>query len=191
MIITIDKLEGIFFTSDHHFGHHNIIKHAKRPFATTDEMNAAMIHNWNERVKPRDTVFHLGDLTLNSDAQLYLEQLNGNIRILTLEWHHDKTWLKKHKNIPLKSKNGLIVELLPPLILLKANAFRVGKFTLPITLSHYPLTEWEASHHGGWQLHGHSHGNYRDPKGRACIDVGVDAIGFYLVSLLELKERLI
>jgi calcineurin-like phosphoesterase family protein len=48
-------------------------------------MNAAMIHNWNERVKPRETVFHLGDLTLKSNAQNYLEQINGIIRILTLE----------------------------------------------------------------------------------------------------------
>jgi calcineurin-like phosphoesterase family protein len=191
MIITIDKPESIFFISDHHFGHHNIIKHAQRPFTTTEEMNDTMIRNWNERVKTKDTVFHLGDLTLNSNAQVYLEQLNGHIRILTLEWHHDKAWLKKQKNKPaLKSKSGLEVTLLPPLVLLKVNAFRIDKFALPISLSHYPLAEWEASHHGGWQLHGHSHGNYRDPKGRACVDVGVDPIGFYPVSLLELKKRL-
>jgi calcineurin-like phosphoesterase family protein len=190
MIITIDKPEGIFFTSDHHFGHHNIIKHAKRPFTTTEAMNDTMIRKWNERVKLKDTVFHLGDLTLNSDAQVYLEQLNGNIHILMLEWHHDKDWLRKQKNKPpMLSKSGSIVELLPPLVFLKVNVFRIGKFALPITLSHYPLAEWEASHHGGWQLHWHSHGNYRDPKGRVCVDIGVDAMGFCPVSLLELKER--
>ena len=37
---------------------------------------------------------------------------------------------------------------------------------------------------------GHSHGNYHDPKGRACLDMGVDATEFYPVSLLELKARL-
>jgi calcineurin-like phosphoesterase family protein len=191
MIITLDKAEGIFFTSDHHFGHHNIIHHAKRPFATTDEMNEAMIHHWNERVKPQDTVFHLGDLTLNAEARPYLEQLNGTIHLVALEWHHDKAWLKKQKNKPpLFSKSGLEVKLLPALILLKVNAFKIDRFALPITLSHYPLAEWEASHYGGWQLHGHSHGNYRDPKSRACVDVGVDRQGFYPVSLLELRERL-
>jgi calcineurin-like phosphoesterase family protein len=98
MIITIDKPEGIFFTSDHHFGHHNIITHAQRPFTTTEEMNATMIHNWNERVRPKDTVFHLGDLTLNSDAQVYLEQLNGNNPLLTLKVEStmlDVTWQKR------------------------------------------------------------------------------------------------
>jgi calcineurin-like phosphoesterase family protein len=191
MVITIDKPEGIFFISDHHFGHHNIISHAKRPFNDTEEMNETMIRHWNERVKPRDTVFHLGDLTLNSDASTYLEQLQGKIYILALEWHHDKAWLKKQRNKPpLRSKSGLEVTLLPPLVLLKVNAFKVGKFSLPVTLSHYPLAEWEASHYGGWHLHGHSHGNYRDPKDRACVDVGVDQANFYPFSLLELRERL-
>jgi calcineurin-like phosphoesterase family protein len=191
MVITRDKTDGIFFTSDHHFGHHNIIRHAKRPFASSDEMNAVMIERWNERVRPHDTVFHLGDLTLNLDARVYLEHLNGKIHLLALEWHHDKAWLKKQKNkLRLRSKSGHDLILLPPLMLLKIKAFKVGKYALPITLSHYPLAEWEASHYGGWHLHGHSHGTYRDPKSRACIDVGVDPMGFYPVSSLELHERL-
>jgi calcineurin-like phosphoesterase family protein len=171
MTITIDKPNGIFFTSDHHFGHRNIIQYAQRPFTSTEEINSTMIHNWNERMGAKATVFHLGDLTFNSDVQVYLPQLNGKICILTLEWHHDKAWLKKHKNQGLKSRSGFTVELLPPLVLLKVNAFREGKFALPITLSHYPLAEWEASYQGGWHLHGHSHGNYRDPKGRRCADI--------------------
>jgi calcineurin-like phosphoesterase family protein len=124
MIVTVDKPEGIFFTSDHHFGHHNIISHANRPFASTDEMNAVMIECWNERVKPNDTVFHLGDLTLNMHARVYLEHHNGKIHLLALEWHHDKAWLKKQRNKPpLRSKSGYDLTLCPPLILLKITAF--------------------------------------------------------------------
>ena len=50
-----------FFTSDTHFGHANIIKYCNRPFSSLEEMNSTIIRNWNEMVKPEDTVFFLGD----------------------------------------------------------------------------------------------------------------------------------
>jgi calcineurin-like phosphoesterase family protein len=50
-----------FYTSDLHFNHTNIIKYCKRPFADVHEMNAALIRNWNERVKTDDVVYVLGD----------------------------------------------------------------------------------------------------------------------------------
>ena len=53
----------IYFTSDTHFGHANIIKYCKRPFANVDEMNIALVAAWNAKVKPEDTVYHLGDVT--------------------------------------------------------------------------------------------------------------------------------
>lgn len=51
----------IFFTSDTHFYHTNIIKYCNRPFKSMHEMNEVMMNNWNKIVKPTDTVCHLGE----------------------------------------------------------------------------------------------------------------------------------
>ena len=45
-----------WFTSDLHFGHKNIIKYCRRPWATTAEMDAALIENWNAVVGKDDDV---------------------------------------------------------------------------------------------------------------------------------------
>ncbi len=50
-----------FYISDLHIGHANAIRFDKRPFADIDEMNRAIIDNWNSRVKAEDTVYVLGD----------------------------------------------------------------------------------------------------------------------------------
>ena len=176
--------EKTFFTSDTHFGHANIIKYSERPFQNVRQMDEALIGNWNEIVGEDDIVFHLGDFTLGENARRYFAALNGRIRILTLEWHHDARWLKAEigKN-RLVSRSGHPVRLLPALTVLSCAALGTAQHALPITISHYPLAEWEASHHGAWQLHGHSHSAYTDPQGRKCLDVGVDAMNYRPVSL--------
>ena len=80
----------IFFTADPHFGHENIIRHCKRPFASVDEMDAALIRNWNATVGPRDEVYILGDFTMRPAAQAheYLAALNG--RKYFIRGNHDK-----------------------------------------------------------------------------------------------------
>ena len=57
------KFDGdkVFFTSDTHFNHANIIKFCERPFGSIEEMNEALIANWNRVVGKDDIVFHLGD----------------------------------------------------------------------------------------------------------------------------------
>ena len=69
----------IFFTADLHFGHANIIRHCNRPFASVDEMDAVLIHNWNAAVGLKDEVYILGDFTMRSavEAHKYLVRLNG------------------------------------------------------------------------------------------------------------------
>ena len=42
--------EKTFFVSDTHFNHTNIIKYCNRPFNNADEMDAALIKNWNAKV---------------------------------------------------------------------------------------------------------------------------------------------
>lgn len=88
----------IYFISDTHFYHTNIIKYCNRPFKSMEEMNLAMINNWNSRVKKEDTIFHLGDLGFgyapkeSPDAPKHahrtlLEQLNGEV--ILLKGNHD------------------------------------------------------------------------------------------------------
>ncbi|AIQ47879.1 phosphoesterase [Paenibacillus sp. FSL R7-0273] len=56
-------MPGVFFTSDHHFGHKLIIDFESRPFANVQDMDQAMIESWNAVVGAGDTVFHLGDFS--------------------------------------------------------------------------------------------------------------------------------
>ena len=54
---SLDK-DHLFFTSDTHFHHANIIRFCNRPFRDVEEMDEILIRNWNEVVGPEDTVFH-------------------------------------------------------------------------------------------------------------------------------------
>lgn len=69
----------IFFTSYLHFYHEKIIKHAQRPFHTVEEMDKALIKNWNDRVAYDDEVYILGDLTMKGAdiASALLYSLKG------------------------------------------------------------------------------------------------------------------
>ena len=176
-----------WFTSDHHFGHANIIKLCKRPFANVEEMDAEMIRRWNAVVTEGDTVWHLGDLTLGSGdfAQEILNQLNGTVRLLAMPWHHDGRWLLPGTRTILDKAN---VRLENPLVVLDYPGLGDGKYPLGVTLCHYPLAVWDRKHYGAWHLHGHSHGTYHaDGK---IIDVGVDNWDFTPVSLEEIIERM-
>lgn len=186
-LIQLGSIGGIFFTSDTHFGHENIIKYCKRPFGNVEEMDAALISNWNEVVGPDDAVFHLGDFTMGrfTYAKSCFSQLNGHIYILKNVWHHDRYWL----NGPiwtLSTGTEGSVNLLPPLAVLEVDP-------LPIVLCHYRLAIWDRKHYGAWHLHGHSHGEHskhdRPPDEKYVLDVGVDNNNYYPFSLREIAER--
>ena len=75
---------NIYFTSDSHFGHDREFIFKERGFNSVEEMNAAIIKNWNSVVQPDDTVYHLGDVMLgdNNTGIECLKQLNGEIHLL-------------------------------------------------------------------------------------------------------------
>ncbi len=52
-----------WFTADTHFGHTNVIRYCARPFDSVQAMDETLIENWNQVVRPKDTVYHLGDFT--------------------------------------------------------------------------------------------------------------------------------
>lgn len=130
----------IFFTSDQHFGHANIIRLANRPFATVEEMDAYMIQKWNSVVGPEDVVFVLGDFAFRSvhSTTHYLKQLNGYKILITgnhdaigpelLEW--DAVY-HSYKEIELRNKH--------------------------FVLSHYPIASWNGMFKNSVLLYGHVH----------------------------------
>lgn len=80
----------IFFTSDLHFGHKNIIEYCKRPFVDVDDMNEQLCQKWNARVKPEDTTYILGDFAMGPKANIYLrKRLNG--RVILVKGNHDRS----------------------------------------------------------------------------------------------------
>ena len=174
----------IWFTSDNHFGHENIIKFSNRPFYNVDEMDATMVMRWNEVVKPTDIVYHLGDFCLGdaTASRKYFAALNGVVRILGNTWHHDRRWMKSIMYTGLDAENT--VDILPPMVVLEFHEYGDGKYPQVLVLCHYPLVEWDRKHYGAWHLHGHCHGNYHYSSGKA-FDVGVDPQNFYPISLEE------
>lgn len=155
----------IFWTSDEHLGHTNIIKYCGRPFASVEEMDEELIRRHNEVVTEKDTVIHVGDFTLiqneNAVIKKYVTRLNG-INIF-LRGSHDR-WLGEEA----KSDWEGTVE---------------GQY---IFAYHYACRVWSRSHYGSWQVHGHSHSRLL-PLGKQH-DVGVDNNDFRPVSFLRLKE---
>lgn len=82
-----------WFTSDTHFGHARIIELSNRRFGSVDEMNEALVDNWNSVVKPEDTVYHLGDFNLGKfdESIEYAGLLNGHKILVT--GNHDRLFV--------------------------------------------------------------------------------------------------
>lgn len=78
-------MPSVFLVSDTHFGHAGVCRFTCddgvtkiRPWTDPDEMDEAMVKAWNERVKPTDKVYHLGDVVINRKALNILHRLNGD-----------------------------------------------------------------------------------------------------------------
>lgn len=173
----------IYFTSDQHFEHANIIKMCNRPFSYTAEMNYYLVSAWNSVVGRNDTVYHLGDFTLKGKnyAKYFFSELNGKIKVLSNPWHHDSGWITKTNDYV--SKSGHKVEILPPMVVLEFSEYGSNGYDQAVVLCHYPIAQWDRKHYGSWHLHGHSHGNYVYPENTFAYDVGVDNNEFKPVSL--------
>lgn len=186
VLLKSNELDCIFVTSDHHFGHENIIRYCNRPFADIDEMDNAMVDKWNEVVGKDDIVYHLGDFTLGNIelAHRYFVSLNGRINILSYTWHHDRRWLPNGFGLlsQYTDRPGLDrVNICSPMVVLEIDMNETHP--LAITLCHYPLRSWDRSHFNSWHLYGHTHSSDDNAFGGYCLNVGVDCLNFYPISL--------
>lgn len=169
----------MFFISDTHFGHANIIKLCNRPFYTINEMNEAIIKNWNSKVKGDDTVYILGDMFFRcNNVEPILHRLKGKKHLII--GNHDSSWMDKVKT------EDYFVEV---------TDFKITEnSTSAITLCHYPLLTWKRETKS-FMIHGHIHNDTtKDFFPLLCgrenlLNAGVDINGFAPVTLEELIEN--
>lgn len=169
-----------WFSSDPHYHHSKIIQYCNRPYASKQEMNEALIANWNAVVKPQDNAYCLGDFVFGDerDAIKIVNRLNGNKRWIRGN-HDSKLWRSKELR-SLFSWTGDYLEL-------KIADPDADRGIQMICLFHYPMIVWNKSHRGSWHLHGHCHNKLKYPFEARILDVGVDGHGYRPISYQEVK----
>lgn len=179
-----------WFTSDLHFFHANVINYCKRPFKNVMEMNEALVRRWNAQVLPKDTVYCLGDFSMNSNRMRDVApRLNGFKNLIP--GNHDEIFWSKKK---LQKYIDAGWNVCPNVMDIYVDRYLVK-------LSHLPYADEQAKKYDvrylelrpspgpeDFLLHGHLHVKY--VKNGNCIDVGIDH-NFRLYSrkdILKLME---
>lgn len=132
-----------FFTGCTHFGHANIIRLADRPFETVEHMNTELIRRWNEKVRPEDTVYHLGDVAWGSQVENFFLELNGSIIFIT--GNHDDP--DEMENLERDYPDNTFV----------TNYHELKIDSQRLVLFHYPIDDWNGRWRGAIHLHCHTH----------------------------------
>ena len=140
------KFVNRFVISDTHFGHTNTWEKFKladgsplRPFTSTEEMDEAMVDRWNAKVRPQDTVYHLGDVVIAKRHMETVKRLNG--RKILIRGNHDIFDDELYRDAGFEKIHGVRVF--------------VDKFIL----SHIPLHPDCITTRFKVNVHGHLHGN--------------------------------
>jgi len=173
----------MWFTSDHHFWHNNIIEYDNRPFDHLNHMHYELIRRWKIYVHPDDEVYYLGDFALRDNKATLdlLTELPG--KIIFVKGNHD---MKTNK---LKRVCHTVVDE----AVIKLGSHR-------IRLSHYPYhsdhTEEDRyldkrpHNDGKWLIHGHIHDLWTVKE--KMINVGVTQWNYTPVhanSILEIINK--
>lgn len=172
MKLKLTSLQDTFYSSDLHLFHKSMLRYG-RNFDCVEDMNEAIVTNWNAKVKKTSKVFLLGDVSFankNKTSDI-LDRLNGEIYII----------LGNHDDAP-KLKHPKIVYICDYMEITCGVQF--------IVLSHFPFEVWNKRQHQSWNLHGHCHGSLvlaNDNQKR--LDVGIDCSPtFSPFSFSEIEE---
>lgn len=168
-----------WFTSDLHLGHSNVINYCNRPFKDKFEMNEAIVKEWNRTVAKKDTVYILGDLSLNPKVAFeYLPRLNG--KKVLVAGNHDSCFIGHQKSTKMQKKYEAFCEHV-----YKHKSTLVLKDGTFVDLCHLPYKSEDGNKFdqryndyklwdiGCYLLHGHLHGRYK--KFGKMLDVSWDA----------------
>jgi len=168
----------IYFTSDTHYGHANVIDFCNRPFKNVDRMDNALVRNYNEIINDDDIVYFIGDFTIKgSQHKGYIEnvikKLKGNKYLII--GNHDKLKPFDYVDMGFHSVHtSLIIDT------------TLGK----LFLNHDPCIYCYIDNILNIPLIcGHMHTLFRSIG--SVINVGVDVWDYRPVSLYQIENELI
>jgi calcineurin-like phosphoesterase family protein len=177
--------DKLWFTSDLHAYHENIIKYCSRPFKNALEMNEKLIQNWNELVQVDDDIIIAGDFIHSGNLELiqdFISKLNGKIWLVY--GNHDR-------------QNKLDRPIVQAMLYHTSDAldFQVEDDELEdkymkFHITHYPCEYWTR---GAVHLHGHIHSGPLSTSAEKLnfkplrYDIGIDNNNFKPISYAQIK----
>lgn len=171
------EADKCFWTSDTHYLHKAIIWMENRPYKDIEEMNQALVNNWNSVVKDDSTVFFTGDVSYKGSQKALLHilySLKGKIHLVI--GNHDQP------NVLTRSRR---FETISDILDIKV---KDGDILQSITNIHYPMISWRNSSRGAWCCSGHTHGQIVS-KNLNMINVCVERWNYTPVSYNQLKQK--
>jgi calcineurin-like phosphoesterase family protein/2'-5' RNA ligase len=166
----------IYLVGDTHFDHQNIIKYCDRPFRDAQEMNEAMIRNWNDTVKEGDIVYFLGDWAFGKGCRptkYWMDRVQGHIKAIKGSHDPDDKSLKMLEFYELSHKGTRFLLIHSP----DPNDPKQTEN------QEKKLEDWH-----GWIIHGHKHNNnlkdYPFINGeRKTINVSVELLNYQPLNI--------
>lgn len=171
--ITADS--NVFFMSDLHYGHKNILEIDKRPYESIEAMNEYIVRELKTKLRPSDILFDLGDLFWKSinikECRNVLDSIPTK-NIYKVVGNHDP--YKHYIEAPTNSlydhflKIGDIFDI----------RIEYENTEYEIALSHYPILDWNHMYQGGLHIYGHTHGHtdrWVQGGSRLMVDIGFSA----------------
>lgn len=183
--------QQIWFTSDNHIHHRNILKHCperQNICSAKDENDVEawdkwMIDKWNSTIGKKDIVYILGDFIFGSQesARKALQNLHGK-KFLILG-NHDKGVDKLENYFEQITQQKLVT--------FKKSNFDFLDEDFQVFMCHYPMVTWASKHYGVINAHGHCHGrldDYNEASTDLRVDVGIDGklANFNFITLEQL-----
>lgn len=177
----------VFFISDSHYYHFNVIKYGDRKFSSLDEMHREMNLRWNSVVGPRDLVYYVGDFAFADKERMaeILKKLNGE-KIL-IKGNHDR---KPEVMIEVGFKevhNRIELEIAGQKVLVCHYPYR------PTAEEMAANTNYKLKHigsrpedKGGFLIHGHVHNLWKFRK--KMINVSVENWNYTPVALETIEQ---
>lgn len=203
--ISLEKDQNVFFTSDTHYGHTNIVRgitkwrdskgnipNNVRNFDTLEQMNETLINNINYKINPNDILIHLGDWSFGGfDNIIKFRDRISCKNVYIICGNHDHHIVNNKNNVRSIFKGVFEYYTQLEVISNSRDLITGSKITVvdKFILCHFPIASWEDMAKGRIHLHGHVHLLPKDRIGQGkSLDVGVDGNNLDPISLKEIHK---